>query len=1380
MANASFISVPAFARTLCGGPDSMQKAELADANSQLAAERQRLANLRTQLEVETASGRQQMLADKHQQDQDLNEKRKEQEAGLAAARSRQEADIAAGRSRLETDVAAETQRLLAWRRQLDADTHDLHCYAATLMTMVETAQRTAFELEQDHLNGRGSKSQAPHQGTCPLCHEHVTLLPTPQPVAAAPAAAPEAAIGNKATVQPSQEGTPGSALPLRAPKSSQPSDPSALQHPAAGSQPSAAHQPATTQAHVTDSSHAAASAATARLQAQSQNHEEQQHHQGLLSKARSALFGLFQPSSQSSSELSDAFCSQRCTDGAMADPVQIAADHKLEEPRRVRVLPRLRSQTSIAQAEATPNDSKPGNSEQGVSAAGQQPVSLEQPPTQQAAPPAHPSNAPGPASQRYQQQQQHESSRGNDSAWQPQSVPAPHRQQQQQQLTNESRASGANQQPEALRHDTKNSMDLSRATSSQHAAACQQARTSSSWHQSPKASINAQPADHAAFANPFLPQHVPATFPEQSQPASSQPGQCSHTEGQLAGQSLHQGSPDNDIEPKFGPQDSYAFRNDPLEPLFAAGAANGAGFRDSSAAPCSQAASAVADLPLAARCGNAPPGPATAPVTAAAAAVASGSERGNAGMASFAATAACRQEQLHMASAIGSHDKEFASDMPAAPTTSSHAEATHVEVPVPRTTHSQGEGEAGNSSTRLPDMRATVQNGVSKGVQGRKRANSRARRKRRELDAALAASPVGSARSDKAPLEGQVKQKKGPQPKSTKKKQQQREQQQQQQRLQRGSSAQASVSDKGHTPAKWQRHQEIPMQQPLSPAGLPKNDWHHAAAQPHDDCNHKSKKQKLGDDEKLPGQMQQAQAGPSSWGAIDGSAPAWNSQATGQQSLPWQSSHHIPWHLVKKQAQAINQAGMAAAGWGQHHPRPIHFGDAREVWRAQKDVAGPTRHGNVPWQGRPPGWMGMGMGVPPWGQGTSQHAPAAPKQQDQQGHAPTHQSQQPRGSSPPRRCGNKPGFVKRVTAARDTAGKSAQTDQAHLKSAAALLSTLADEAVPGPAGTSADSSMRAASRAQAAGAMPPEAARQRVATSTEQAARSRKARQPASQAAAINALKNDAPVLLEEMRQQNLLNTLQLLELDASASGSASEAASLDTSTQLYQQMHAILDKICEGQDGWNSGLGRRGAAFGDAGSGPAYEGQPGPAMPTSAARYCLDALRIMLEFTQTHEGSNSWGWSRQIQAFVFIFEEANRIVVEKPEYGFATYFFEIEDGLSIAAQVCRLLAVLSVKGVTRGHLIGDKSSLGMADRLSREDAAVLEACGWDPAEGIKRLLNFSDERIRHDNRAEPTPCSRRDYRTRILSQLQAGRLQGRFERQRAPVAPSNLEPASQ
>lgn len=57
-------------------------------------------------------------------------------------------------------------------------------------------------------------------------------------------------------------------------------------------------------------------------------------------------------------------------------------------------------------------------------------------------------------------------------------------------------------------------------------------------------------------------------------------------------------------------------------------------------------------------------------------------------------------------------------------------------------------------------------------------------------------------------------------------------------------------------------------------------------------------------------------------------------------------------------------------------------------------------------------------------------------------------------------------------------------------------------------------------------------------------------------------LQTDAPSLLEEMRQQNLLNTLQLFELDATAPETRPDAPSTDTPTELYQQMHAILDKV--------------------------------------------------------------------------------------------------------------------------------------------------------------------------------------------------------------------------
>ena len=38
----------------------------------------------------------------------------------------------------------------------------------------------------------------------------------------------------------------------------------------------------------------------------------------------------------------------------------------------------------------------------------------------------------------------------------------------------------------------------------------------------------------------------------------------------------------------------------------------------------------------------------------------------------------------------------------------------------------------------------------------------------------------------------------------------------------------------------------------------------------------------------------------------------------------------------------------------------------------------------------------------------------------------------------------------------------------------------------------------------------------------------------------------------------------------------------------------------------------------------------------------------------------------------MFVFEGANRIVVEKPCYGHATYFFDLEEPLPVSAQVCQ------------------------------------------------------------------------------------------------------------
>ena len=58
-------------------------------------------------------------------------------------------------------------------------------------------------------------------------------------------------------------------------------------------------------------------------------------------------------------------------------------------------------------------------------------------------------------------------------------------------------------------------------------------------------------------------------------------------------------------------------------------------------------------------------------------------------------------------------------------------------------------------------------------------------------------------------------------------------------------------------------------------------------------------------------------------------------------------------------------------------------------------------------------------------------------------------------------------------------------------------------------------------------------------------------------------VQNDAPVLLEAMRSQNLLSRLQLLVPDAASLDDTYRDPSLAGSpTYLYGRMHEILDKV--------------------------------------------------------------------------------------------------------------------------------------------------------------------------------------------------------------------------
>ena len=59
--------------------------------------------------------------------------------------------------------------------------------------------------------------------------------------------------------------------------------------------------------------------------------------------------------------------------------------------------------------------------------------------------------------------------------------------------------------------------------------------------------------------------------------------------------------------------------------------------------------------------------------------------------------------------------------------------------------------------------------------------------------------------------------------------------------------------------------------------------------------------------------------------------------------------------------------------------------------------------------------------------------------------------------------------------------------------------------------------------------------------------------------------------------------------------------------------------------------------------------------------------------------------------------------------------------------QVRRLVAVLTVKGVSRSNLLEDSTPV-LHEKLSEDERAVLEEAGWRKGATIKSLLNFSGD----------------------------------------------------
>lgn len=155
-----------------------------------------------------------------------------------------------------------------------------------------------------------------------------------------------------------------------------------------------------------------------------------------------------------------------------------------------------------------------------------------------------------------------------------------------------------------------------------------------------------------------------------------------------------------------------------------------------------------------------------------------------------------------------------------------------------------------------------------------------------------------------------------------------------------------------------------------------------------------------------------------------------------------------------------------------------------------------------------------------------------------------------------------------------------------------------------------------------------------------------------------------------------------------------------------------------------------------------------------SKVDYCLPCLIALIEQTRYSRFRNNpveWGWCRDLQSFIFVFEKHNRIVLERPEYGYATYFFELVDSLPIKWQIRRLVTAMKLTSCSRTAIIENKTI--PVEDLTEGEARVLEAYGWKPNTGLGSMLNYCD-RVVHDKRND---CFISEWRARIARLLIEG-----------------------
>ncbi|PVH33028.1 hypothetical protein PAHAL_9G550800 [Panicum hallii] len=172
-------------------------------------------------------------------------------------------------------------------------------------------------------------------------------------------------------------------------------------------------------------------------------------------------------------------------------------------------------------------------------------------------------------------------------------------------------------------------------------------------------------------------------------------------------------------------------------------------------------------------------------------------------------------------------------------------------------------------------------------------------------------------------------------------------------------------------------------------------------------------------------------------------------------------------------------------------------------------------------------------------------------------------------------------------------------------------------------------------------------------------------------------------------------------------------------------------------------------------------------------AIYCLSCLISLIEqsrYLQFRDCPVEWGWCRDLQSFIFVFRSHNRIVLERPEYGYATYFFEVVQSLPIEWQIHRLVIAMKLSGCGRTALIENRPLL-VGEDLTEGEAHVLEEYGWIRNTGLGTMVNYRD-RVVHDRWMEKSVS---DWRAKIGKLLMTGYAEGQSVTIHGPKKVSDL-----